>query len=128
MPISISATCSSNLFLLIRSHQLRRYFQKGYGKWDQHIRVKDEIKSMVTFERCNLMTDPPPQQEFDVIFCRNVLIYFDNTIKVKVINKLHAVLKWDGYFIIGGAESLNTVSHQYQFIKPSIYMKMKGHY
>jgi chemotaxis protein methyltransferase CheR len=105
---------------------VRRYFQKGYGKWDQHIRVKDEIKSMVTFKRCNLLTDPPPQQEFDVIFCRNVLIYFDNMIKVKVVNKLYSVLKWDGYFIIGGAESLNAVSHKYQYVKPSIYMKIRG--
>lgn len=107
---------------------LRKYFQKGFGKWDEHIRVKDEIKRMVTFQRFNLLTDHPPQKEFDVIFCRNVLIYFDNIIKVKVVNKLYSVLKWDGYFIIGGAESLNNVSHNYQYIKPSIYMKIKGHH
>jgi chemotaxis protein methyltransferase CheR len=105
---------------------LRRYFQKGYGKWDEHIRVKDEIKKMVTIKRLNLLTDPLPRQEFDVIFCRNVLIYFDNNVKVEVINKLYRVLKWNGYLIVGGAESLNNVSHRYKYVKPSIYMKIRG--
>ncbi|MBN2124165.1 MAG: protein-glutamate O-methyltransferase CheR [Deltaproteobacteria bacterium] len=102
---------------------LRRYFQKGQGQWKAHLRVKDELRRMVSFRRFNLLTDNPPSQEFDVVFCRNVLIYFDNTVKEKVINKLYNVLKWDGYFIIGGAESLNNIRHKYKYIRPSIYKK-----
>jgi len=52
---------------------LRKYFQKGQGKYQNYIRVKEEVKQMVTFQRYNLLIDSPPQQEFDVIFCRNVL-------------------------------------------------------
>jgi len=108
----------------VAPHILRKYFQKGYGKSDGHIRVRDEVKRMVTFRRFNLVSDPPPNQEFDVILCRNVMIYFDNTVREKVINKLYSVLKPNGYFIIGGAESLNNVKHPYKYIRPSIYRKV----
>ena len=89
-----------------------------------YIRLKGEVKRMVTFRRFNLLTDALPNKEFDVIFCRNVLIYFDNPTKTYVVNKLYNALKWNGYFVIGGAESLNNIKHQYKYIKPSIYMKM----
>ncbi|MFC1823486.1 CheR family methyltransferase [Thermodesulfobacteriota bacterium] len=108
----------------VASHLLKKHFQKGNGKWEGFIRVKDEVKRMVTFRRYNLLTDPMPDLRFDVIFCRNVLIYFDNPVKEKVINKLYRVLKTKGYFIIGGAESLNNLKHHYKYIKPSIYMKI----
>lgn len=102
---------------------LKKYFQKGRGEWDAHVKVKNQIRRMVTFKRFNLLSDTPPREEFDVIFCRNVLIYFDNVVKVKVIDKLYNVLKLNGYLIIGGAESLNNIKHRYKYIKPSIYMK-----
>ncbi len=104
---------------------LKRYFKKGTGTWDGHIRVKDNLKRMVTFERFNLISDPLPSQKFDVVFCRNVLIYFDNTIKTEVVNKLHNALKLKGYFIIGGAESLSNLEHRYTYVKPSIYRKVR---
>jgi len=108
----------------VSSHILRRYFQKGNGKWAGYIRVKDEIKRMVTFKRFNLLSDRPPNEQFDVVFCRNVFIYFDNIVKEKVINSLYSVLNRDGYFIIGGAESLNNIKHRFKYIKPSIYRKV----
>lgn len=103
---------------------LRKYFQKGSGKWDNHVRVKPEIKKMVTFQRFNLVLDSVPSMDFDVIICRNVLIYFDNAVKSHVINKLYSVLKPGGLLIIGGAESLNTISHALKYLKPSIYRKL----
>jgi chemotaxis protein methyltransferase CheR len=102
---------------------LQKYFQKGTGKWNGYIRVKNNLKSMVTFKRFNLISDPLPSREFDVVFCRNVLIYFDNVVKTKVVNKLYDALKWNGYFIVGGAESLNNINHKYKYIEPSIYIK-----
>lgn len=108
----------------VAPHILRKYFQKGHGKWDRYIRVKNELRRMVTFERFNLLSDPPPNQKFDVVFCRNVMIYFDNTVREKVINMLYSVLKPNGYFIIGGAESLNNLKHRYKYIRPSIYKKV----
>ncbi|MDY7036896.1 MAG: protein-glutamate O-methyltransferase CheR, partial [Thermodesulfobacteriota bacterium] len=108
----------------VSPHILRRYFQKGHDKWAGYIRVKDEIKRMVTFKRFNLLSDSPPNEQFDVVFCRNVFIYFDQVVKEKVLNTLYSVLNWDGYFIIGGAESLNNIKHKFKYIKPSIYRKV----
>lgn len=105
------------------THILKKYFQKGHGNSDGYIKVKKEIKRMVTFQRLNLLTDAPPTKIFDVIFCRNVLIYFDNFVKTTVINKLYDVLKLDGYLIVGGAETLNNIEHRYKYVKPSIYRK-----
>ena len=102
---------------------LRKYFQKGSGQWDVHIKVKNALRTMVTFERFNLLSDPLPSQEFDVVFCRNVLIYFDNNVKAEVVNKLYGAVKCNGYFIIGGAESLNSIKHSFQYVRPSIYRK-----
>ena len=78
---------------------------------------------MVAFQRYNLVTDAVPAKEYDIIFCRNVLIYFDNPTKAKVVNKLHGALKKDGFLIIGGAESLNNIEHRYSYVSPSVYQK-----
>ncbi len=101
----------------------RKYFQKGLGKWGDFIRVKEEVRRMVTFSRFNLVSDPLPMSEFDIIFCRNVLIYFDNIIKERVIGRLTNRLKVNGYLIIGGAESLNSIHHPLKYVNPSTYRK-----
>lgn len=107
----------------VPTHMLKNYFKKGQGKWEGYVKVRDEVMKMVTFKRFNLVSDPLPPQEFDLIFCRNVLIYFDNDTKKKVIHKLCRGLKANGHFIIGGAESLNNIQHGYRYVSPSIYRK-----
>ena len=113
--------CSKN----IPKPMLRRYFQKGQGKWNGYIRVKAEIRSLVQFGRFNLLKDKLPSRNFDIIFCRNVMIYFDNSSKESVVNQLSRVLRHGGYFIIGGAESLNGLNHSLKYIEPSVYKKTK---
>jgi chemotaxis protein methyltransferase CheR len=102
---------------------LRRYFQKGQERWVGYIRAKTDIRRLVQFERFNLLKDKPPSINFDIIFCRNVMIYFDNPLKEFVVDKLSGVLKHGGYFIIGGAESLNGLKHSLKYIEPSVYKK-----
>jgi len=105
---------------------LKKYFQKGHGKWEGSVKVKDEIRRMVSFKRFNLVTDVPPSMDFDVIFCRNVMIYFDNIVREKVVAKLYGALKLGGFFIIGGAESLNSFNHKFKYIRPSVYKKIQA--
>lgn len=105
---------------------LKKYFQKGVGSNNGLIRVKERVKRMVTFRRFNLLTDEPPTERFDVIFCRNVLIYFDTTVKEVVINRLYGALKPGGYLIVGGAESLHNLRHFYRYVAPSIYLKPRA--
>ena len=101
---------------------LRRYFQKGCNKWDDHVKVKNGVKDLVSFERHNLLTDSSPGV-LDIIFCRNVMIYFDENTKQKVVDKLYGSLKPGGYFIIGAAEGLVGLKHNFKYIEPSIYRK-----
>lgn len=102
---------------------LKKCFQKGRNLWNGYMRVKPEIKRMVHFERFNLITDAALQETFDTIFCRNVMIYFDNQTKEKVLEILCSRLQSKGYFVIGGAESLNNLNHRLKYIEPSVYQK-----
>ncbi len=102
---------------------LKKCFQKGRNQWEGFMRVRPAIKDMVRFERVNLLHSKLPQQVFDIVFCRNVMIYFDRPTKEKVVRNLSSVLKPKGYFIIGGAESLNGLNHEFKYVKPSVYIK-----
>jgi len=102
---------------------LKQCFQRGTQQWQGMMRVKPEIKNRVRFERFNLLSDQVPNRTFDLIFCRNVMIYFDLPTKEKVVNKLCRVLHKGGYFIIGGAESLNGLDHKLTYVSPSVYRK-----
>jgi chemotaxis protein methyltransferase CheR len=81
---------------------LIRYFEKIGENWG----LKDDIKRLVTFHQHNLLQDLSRFGEFDVIFCRNVLIYFDQETKTRTIQNLSRRLSADGYLFLGGAETL----------------------
>jgi chemotaxis protein methyltransferase CheR len=87
------------------------------------MRVRPEIRRMVRFEHFNLIRDAAPQNMFDTIFCRNVMIYFDNQTKESVLQRLCTKLRPKGYFVNGGAESLNNLRHRLTYIEPSVYQK-----
>jgi len=101
---------------------LRKYFQKGYAQWGDHVKVKKEVKDHIAFGRHNLITDSSPGM-FDIIFCRNVMIYFDSKTRQKGINKLYGCLNQGGYLILGAAEGLVGIKHGLKYIGPSIYGK-----
>jgi chemotaxis protein methyltransferase CheR len=86
-------------------------------------RVKPAIRQMVTFRRLNLM-DPtfPFSGKFDVIFCRNVMIYFDRKTQEELVNKFYKYLHPGGYLLIGHSESLNSINTPFRFVKPTIYI------
>lgn len=102
---------------------LKKCFQKGCKQWTGFMRVQPTIKEMVQFERYNLLDSNVPGRVFDIIFCRNVMIYFDSLTKETVVRNLTSALKPKGYFIIGGAESLSGLNHQLKYVEPSVYMK-----
>jgi chemotaxis protein methyltransferase CheR len=102
---------------------LHRYFQKGKGKSQGKVRVKKELMGQVAFDRHNLLTDIPPSTSFEVIFCRNVMIYFDKPIREKVTRKLFRCLTPNGYLVVGGAESLSGIHHGLKYVSPSVYRK-----
>lgn len=99
----------------------KKYFQKGRGKYSSYVRVKPILKHHIDFRRHNLLKTLESEDNFDVIFCRNVMIYFDFDTKQRVVNRLSEKLKKGGYFISGHSESLSTIKHKFEMIRPTIY-------
>jgi chemotaxis protein methyltransferase CheR len=91
---------------------LVKYFTKDGDRWA----LKDSIKSMVNFRFFNLLEDPRLLGMFDVIFCRNVLIYFDNDTKRSILDRLARVLSPDGFLCLGGSESVMGISDKFTHI------------
>ena len=102
---------------------LRRYFQKGKGSSVGMVRVKDEIKRAVQFKRFNLMHDFPWNEEMDVIFCRNVMIYFDRETQEKLVRKFYKCLARGGYLFIGHSESISGIKHDFVQVEATTYKK-----
>lgn len=102
----------------------RRYFQKGDNRWKGYFRVKKEIREKITFQRLNFMEEFCFEEPFDVIFCRNVMIYFDNPTRETLVGKFFQHLANGGYLFIGHAESLTGIKHSFKYIKPSVYQKI----
>ena len=102
---------------------LKRYFQIGSGQYEGHYRIKKDIRDMVQFSRFNLMETPPPDYLFDMIFCRNVLIYFDKETQAGLVKRFYNCLHKGGYFFAGHSESLTGLEHDFKYIEPSIYRK-----
>ena len=98
------------------------YFDKEAG---DRVKVKDRLKREVIFRRFNLLENQFPfKRKFHVIFCRNVMIYFDNETKEKLIEKLYDALEYGGYLFIGQSESINKAQTRFKYIKPAVYRKI----
>ena len=105
---------------------LRKYFQIGQGRWDRYYRVKKNLKDSVEFMKFNLMEIPAFHafnDLFDIIFCRNVMIYFDKETQDGLVNRFYDCLKEKGYLFVGHSESLTGLTHQFKYIEPSVYCK-----
>lgn len=102
---------------------LNKYCLKGVGSNNGLFMVDPALASRITFTPINLNNPLPAVGQFDVIFLRNVMIYFDNQTKSEVVKRLSKHLKPGGYFIISHSESLNGISDDVQLVKPSIYRK-----
>lgn len=102
---------------------LHRYCLKGVGEFEGTLLIDKSLRERVRFMSHNLLHAPAKLGEFDVIFLRNVMIYFDQETKRKVVSHLLPMLRPGGYFLIGHSESLNGVSSAVKAIAPAIYRK-----
>jgi chemotaxis protein methyltransferase CheR len=110
-------------FAAFRPEWLHRFLLRGEGRWEGWYRVKPEVRGQVEFARLNLIEPFSQRLLFPVIFCRNVMIYFDKATQEAVVNRLAACLEPGGYLFIGHAESLTGVQHDLAYVRPAIYRK-----
>lgn len=89
---------------------------------ENHI-LNEKIRSEVIYRKFNLMDALPFRRKFHVIFCRNVMIYFDNDTKMELVNKLYDHMEYGSYLFIGHSESLNREMTRFRYIRPAIYRK-----
>jgi len=101
---------------------LGRYFEKlTTPRGEYH--VSSELRSRVDFKRLNLVQPYSWPRTFPVIFCRNVMIYFDHVTQDRVISQLNEFLEPGGYLFVGHAESLSRVTHRLEYLCPAVYRK-----
>jgi chemotaxis protein methyltransferase CheR len=101
---------------------LKRYCLKGTGKHEGEFLIDDYLRSKIHFQCANLM-EPIPSDfgKFDVIFLRNMLIYFDNDNKKRIVENVLRVLKPNGYLFIGHAETIGHITSSVRQVRPTIY-------
>lgn len=98
------------------------YFKKIDNK---NYELVDKIKKEVIYRKFNLMEESFPfRRKFHVIFCRNVMIYFDKETKYKLINKFYDSMEYGGYLFIGHSESLNSEETRFKYVMPAVYRKI----
>jgi chemotaxis protein methyltransferase CheR len=103
----------------------KKYLLKSKDQTNPTVRIIPELRHKVTFQRLNFMdSNYNVQDNFDIVFCRNVLIYFDRETQEKVINKLCSKLKPNGIFFLGHSESITNFNVPLQQIKPTIFRKI----
>lgn len=91
---------------------LVKYFQQTGDRW----KLSDAIRNKVQYREWNLLSDPAPLGKFDIVYCRNVLIYFDQPTKSKVLAGIAKQMPDDGYLFLGGAETVLGISDKFQLL------------
>jgi len=103
---------------------LKKYFQRGFGPQEGNFRVKPSLQEHVVFSYLNLIDGPFPfPDQFHVILCRNVMIYFDRPTQEDLIAKLTRQLVPGGYLLVGHSESLTGIRHSLTLLAPAIYRR-----
>ena len=107
----------------IPASYLRRFCLRGNGPQEGTLLIERSLRSKVRFVQVNLNTPLPEVGKFDLIFLRNVMIYFNDDTKRQVVGRVLSALKSGGHFFVGHSESLNGISQEVRPLAPSIYQK-----
>lgn len=99
-----------------------KYFLRGTGAYAGQVRARSELRDLITFRRINLVQEPwPIHTHFDVIFCRNVMIYFNRPTQQRLLERFASYLREGGYLVLGHSENLHWLTDQYQPVGQTIY-------
>ncbi len=108
----------------ISKERLKRWFLKGKDSSADKVKVSSELQDMITFRQLNLMSEWPMRGPFDIIFCRNVVIYFDKPTQRILFDRYADILAPGGHLFIGHSETLYNVTDRFELIGSTIYRKV----
>ncbi len=114
---------SENIATEVSAGRLNKYFTKTKNQDKVVYQAQNNIKSLVKYAYLNLMGDWPMKGPFDIIFCRNVMIYFDKETRQRLINRFYSLIANNGYLFVGHSESLTSSEHKFTYIQPAVYQK-----
>lgn len=100
-----------------------KYFKKGRGEYESQVRAENIIKELITFKQLNLLDSWPMQGPFDIIFCRNVLIYFDKKTQSALFERYYNLLAPGGLLLLGHSESLGLYQQYFENVGRTIFRK-----
>lgn len=124
---NVIATASRGVYPYERVSKLsdgrrKQFFQKGTGAQEGSVRVRNELRSLITFEQLNLLDEQWSLKEpFDAIFCRNVMIYFDKPTQSKVLSRFVPLMKSHALLFAGHSENFLYVSNDYHLRGKTVY-------
>ena len=103
---------------------LKKYFLKGKDQFTGYTKVKDIVKKVIAFQHLNLLDESYRLKgNYDIIFCRNVMIYFDRDAQFRVLKKFYDYLPKGGYLFLGYAESIINANLPFHYVAHSVYQK-----
>ena len=104
-----------------------KYFRRDTQHWDERWQVREDIRKRVRFTNGNLLASYATLGRFDIIFCRNVLIYFSSESKIDILTRMAAALNPGGYLFLGASESISQYSESFEMIRcnPGVVYRKK---
>ena len=109
----------------LSKEQMKKWVSKGTGDNSSMVKMSDNLREMITFKQLNLMHEWPMKGPFDIIFCRNVLIYFNKETQAMLFDRYADMLAPDGHLFIGHSESMYKICDRFQLLGKTIYKKIK---
>ncbi len=118
--------CKSGIYTTERvehmpEERLHRWFSPGRGANAGFVRIKSQLQEMVAFKQLNLMHTWPMSKPFDIVFCRNVIIYFDDDTQKKMAERFSRVMKPDSYLFLGHSENIMSITDRFTLLGRSVY-------
>lgn len=108
----------------IPMHLRSRFMEKRGDRLSPTYTVSDELRKLLCVKRLNLSVAPFPMRgPLDVVFCRNVMIYFDKQVRIRLLNEIYRLLKPGGYLMVGHSESLMGLQTAFKPVCASVYTK-----
>ncbi|MCW9030013.1 MAG: protein-glutamate O-methyltransferase CheR [Gammaproteobacteria bacterium] len=108
----------------LSQQNMKKWVQKGRGETAGKVKMDSRLRDMITFKQLNLMNDWPMKGPFDLIFCRNVVIYFNKETQGILFNRYADMLVDDGHLFIGHSESMYKICDRFKLLGQTIYKRL----